>query len=153
MNHSSSHHKPYMPPTDRKTWVSRGARISQLYNELLPIILDIQAQHPELYPFSGGKFNVQSVAESDGFMRLIDLVPNVNQVVNIMADRPLNEIAKNLCDVHAPRTRAIFEQANAMLKKYGAGAHALRISDDLEGALNETYLAAKTMCAGKKRER
>jgi hypothetical protein len=154
--------KPYVPDTSRKEWASRGERISQLYGDLLPVIQAIQAEHPELDPVRDGKVHAQNVAVSDGFMRLIDLVPNVNQVVINMGTPPrefgpptyqLKALAKALQSTYAPKTPEIFEQVNAMLKQHlpdgEKKSEALRISDDLEAALNETYLAAETMRAAK----
>lgn len=141
MDYSPEIHKRYTPKTDGEEWASRAARIKERYDRLLPIIKSIQSAHPD---------------ESDGFSRLIDLVPNVNQVVQIMAARPKKLGVDRLCDFYAPKTRAIFEEVNTMLKQYlpegEAKKDALTISDDLEWALNETYLAAETMRAGKKAE-
>jgi hypothetical protein len=162
MDMSNHPNRTYVPKTDRKEWASRGERIHQLYGELLPIIQNLQVQHPALNPFHDGKVHAQNVAESDGFMRLVDLVPNVNQMVMNMGTPPsefgppayqLKAMAKRLSDEYHPKTRAIFEEANALLTQYGADKDVLRISDDLEWALNETYQAAETMRANKKCER
>lgn len=151
MDHSPVIHKRYTPKTDGDEWVSRAERIKERYDRLLPIIQAIQAQHPETM-----RMNLTKIDESDGFSRLIDLVPNVNQVVQIMAARPKKLGVDRLCDFYAPKTRAIFEEVNTLLKQYlpegEAKKDALTISDDLEWALNETYLAAETMRAGKKAE-
>lgn len=157
--------EPYKPDTSRKEWASRAARIGELYGELLPIIQDIQEKKPELNPFHDGKGHAQAVAESNGFMRLMDLVPNVQG--NVVKMGPCAEggvpaaqfhrITKELCAAPKKDTPTIFMQVNALLKQHLPDGEekkqALRISDDLEWALNETYLAAETKRAGKKAER
>lgn len=136
-------------------WAERGARIQQLYDELVPIMTDIHATQISSKTLLGDtKVSVEKVSDTDGFMRLIDLMPNVNQVLILMSDSPseydhppdyLKKLAARLCTNYAPQTPAIFREVKTMLRQYGGDRDALRIADDLEWALNETYAAAEAL--------
>lgn len=144
----------YVPKTDHAEWASRVTRIGELYAELLPVIKNIQTHHPECV-----RLTTTDIDASDGFMRLIDLVPNVQGVMMTLADdsypaspRMRSDSTTSLCNKYAPKTDAIFNDVNAMLKQYLVGddqwetrREARRIADDLEWALREAYQAAETM--------
>ena len=137
----------YVPKTNAEEWASRASRIGELYAELLPIMQEIQRQHPESV-----RLKLTDMDSSDGFMRLIDLVPNVQQIIGTFDGKKHVLALERLTNYYAPKTEPIFAEVNAMLKQYMTGEdnwearrEARRISDDLEWALRETYQAAETM--------
>ena len=117
-----------------------------LYKQLEPIL---QRLH-EKYPESKQEF-MREMDKSDGFCRLIDLVPNMQHTLMCVVDMPEMELAHPM-RTKAAQTQEIFAQSRAMLETYAhdplvRDSMALSMHDLLEDLLLGAYETADALHA------
>ena len=114
-------------------------QIGELYQQLLPIMQAIHAKYPDLK-----REYMQSMDESDGFCRVIDLVPNIQHRLMMELDMPEIVPATSLM-AKAAQTMEIFAQSRALLEEaakrdpHVKESQALTIHDLLEDTLLQAY--------------
>ena len=124
---------------DTKALETNVEQIGNLYRQLLPIMQAIHAKYPELK-----REYMQRMDESDGFCRMIDLVPNIQHRLMMELDMPEIEPATALM-TKAAQTSEIFAQSRALLEEAGKRdpqvrtSQALTINDLLEDTLLQAY--------------